>query len=540
MRLPVAYLLAVIAAVGLPLLRTERLPDLNSPRGGGIPVLCGDELTVFCGHTDGFVRLGSAEYFKDGRWNSVPSVYPHDNGFIVSLPDGKVLLGGGSSDNFGIGQDWGVEEYDPATHRFRAVGILDRKRSGCSALAFDDGRVVVSGNWYAPDGIEMYEPGKGFSFVKDVARERYMPYLLRSGPDEVLVFSGRNNYGTRIDGTVDRLRGDPFHAALLDEWEMLPFIDESSGDICRIADFTYLLLARRDADGQVAPVRLAGEDFGLLDMEKPLPGISPEGDTLRWNAGIRVDRPSRKAFATAFDGGGRLYVVQIDYDSTLDGGKARNELWRTGQDAPFPLVDHWLLQGGEIVTVGGTGYADDKDIPAANNFETSRQVHLFRTGPAPGKRSALPGIVAIVLITGLVAGALAVSHSRRGVPEPAQESPASEKPDLMDRIACLMEQEQLFLKKDLKVADIAQALGTNTTYVYAFIKTRTGQTFTEFVNRYRVHHAQELLKKNPTDRITDIGEDAGFSSEASFFRNFKAYTGLTPMEWRKKNQSSEG
>lgn len=535
MRLPVAYLLAVLAAAVLPRLGTERLPDLNAPRGGGLPVLCGDELTVFGGHTDGFVRLGSAEYFKDGRWTSVPSVYPHDNGFIVRMPGGKILLGGGSSDNFGIGQDWGVEEYDPAAHSFRALGILDRKRSGCSALAFDDGKVVVSGNWYAPDGIEMYEPGKGFSFVKDVARERYMPYLLRSGPDEVLVFSGRNNYGTRIDGTVDRLRGEPFHVALLDEWEMLPFLDESSGDACRIADYTYLLLAQRDTDGQVAPVRLAGEDFGLLDMEKPLPGVSPEGDTLRWNAGIRVDRPSRKAFATAFDGGRRLYVVQIDYDFTLDGGKARYELWRTGTDGPFPLVDHWLLRDGEIVMAGGTGFVDDVDIPAANNFETSREVHLFRTGPNPGKRSAaLPWIIAIVLITGMIAGALAVSHRGQSVPEPVQEPAASEDPDLMERIARLMEEEQLFRKKDLKVADVAEALGTNTTYVYAFIKTRTGQTFTEYVNRCRVRYAQQLLKKNPTDRITDIGDDAGFSSEASFFRNFKAYTGLTPMEWRKK------
>ena len=535
MRLPVAYLLAVLAAAVLPRLGTERLPDLNVPRGGGLPVLCWDELTVFGGHTDGFVRLGSAEYFKDGRWNSVPSVYPHDNGFIVRMPDGKVLLGGGSSDNFGIGQDWGVEEYDPAAHSFRALGILDRKRSGCSALAFDDGKVVVSGNWYAPDGIEMYEPGKGFSFVKEVARERYMPYILRSGPDEVLVFSGMDNYGTRIDGTVDRLRGEPFHVALLDEWEVLPFLDESSGDACRIADYTYLLLARRDADGQVAPVRLAGEEFGLLDMEKPLPCTSPEGDTLRWSAGIRVDRPSRKAFATAFDGGGRLYVVQIDYDFTLDGGKARYELWRTGADGVYPLVDHWLLFDGGIVTVGGTGYADDADIPASNNFETSREVHLFRTGPTPGKRSAaLPWIVAIILIAGLIAGALAAWHRGRYVPGPVQEPSASEDPDLMERIARLMEVEQLFRKKDLKVADVAEALGTNTTYVYAFIKTRTGQTFTEYINRCRVRYAQQQLKKNPTDRITDIGDDAGFSSEASFFRNFKAYTGITPMEWRKK------
>ena len=85
-------------------LEAERLPDLNQPRGGHVTAYLNGELTVLGGHTDGFKMLQTAEYFKDGRWVEVPMLYPHDFGFAVKLPDGKLMLGGGTAENFGIGQ----------------------------------------------------------------------------------------------------------------------------------------------------------------------------------------------------------------------------------------------------------------------------------------------------------------------------------------------------------------------------------------------------------------------------------------------------
>ena len=144
------------AADGVPLrsMTAERLPDLPKPRGGHHTMLLGEELTVLGGITDGFVLEPTIAYLKDGTWQEVPMKYPHYYGFTTLLPDGNVMLGGGCSDNFGIGQSWGVETYDPATHACKAVGIMDRKRAGASASALPDGRVVVAGNWYADDAIE--------------------------------------------------------------------------------------------------------------------------------------------------------------------------------------------------------------------------------------------------------------------------------------------------------------------------------------------------------------------------------------------------
>ena len=158
----------------------ERLPDLPEPLSTPYAMVLNGELTLFVGHLDGFVLSQSAWYLRGGSWHKVPMKYPHDHGFCTLLPDGRVMLGGGSAEAFGIGQSWGVEIYDPATHTFTAEGIMDRKRAGASALALPDGRVLVIGNWYAPDAMEIYEPGKGFSFLKDVTVQCNIPYILAS------------------------------------------------------------------------------------------------------------------------------------------------------------------------------------------------------------------------------------------------------------------------------------------------------------------------------------------------------------------------
>ena len=51
------------------------------------------------------------------------------------------------------------------------------------------------------------------------------------------------------------------------------------------------------------------------------------------------------------------------------------------------------------------------------------------------------------------------------------------------------------------------------------------------MNRYRVRYVQRWLLDNPDRKVSDVVEESGFASEASFFRNFKTLTGQTPGEW---------
>ena len=59
-------------------MEAERLPDMNIPRYG-FNVFCQNgEPIVIGGHTSGFVLTPTAEYFKDGEWHLLQTVYLHD------------------------------------------------------------------------------------------------------------------------------------------------------------------------------------------------------------------------------------------------------------------------------------------------------------------------------------------------------------------------------------------------------------------------------------------------------------------------------
>ena len=95
-----------------------------------------------------------------------------------------------------------------------------------------------------------------------------------------------------------------------------------------------------------------------------------------------------------------------------------------------------------------------------------------------------------------------------------------------------MDEERLYLNSELKVSDISQRLGTNKRYVSDCIKLHKGCAFSYFVNTYRIEYAKRLLKDNPDIKITEVYIKSGFANETSFFRVFKALTGLTPNQYK--------
>ena len=95
-----------------------------------------------------------------------------------------------------------------------------------------------------------------------------------------------------------------------------------------------------------------------------------------------------------------------------------------------------------------------------------------------------------------------------------------------------MRERQFFRKPDLRLADVAHELGTNSTYVSACINSENGVSFPDYVAGFRVRYAQELLRKDSDKTMAEIAAESGFSNEKSFLRTFKAQTGLTPSQFR--------
>lgn len=101
---------------------------------------------------------------------------------------------------------------------------------------------------------------------------------------------------------------------------------------------------------------------------------------------------------------------------------------------------------------------------------------------------------------------------------------------LAQRIEEVVMDRKLFLRHHLKVTDVAKELCTNRVYVSTAINDEIGVSFSDYINRKRVDYAIHLMRSNPQMTIHEIANLSGFSSDKSFYRNFKNITGESPRE----------
>lgn len=513
----------------------ERLPDMNSPRGTHRTVIIGNEIVVLGGQTDGFKPLETSEYYSEGAWHTVPMMYPHITGFAALLPDGKILLGGGSAEAFGIGQSWGVEMYNPETHSFSAVGIMSEKRSLPSALTLPDSSVVIAGNWYADDSWEVWSAERGFVPKGPLTPGWSEPYILPASQDDIIVFGPIDNNGGETNGLVTHLGGDQEQVPLLLEWTPIVnyFIFPEN---LKIADYTYLFIAKNRSN-EHAIVKVASGEFSLLEMETPLPSTGPDGNPIVW-ANLQVDRPARLVWVHGFAAKtGRIYFARIGYDATLDGGKASASFFYADKPGGFPAGVARLMSGGRMVLAGGLGWNKDSFPLQVDNFKTYPDVYVFSTQPEERESSPWLWIaVGIIVVVGCIF--LAYRMMAKKSPEEAEKDIAEEakksKQELQEQISRLIEEKQLFRKKDIRISDIASELATNRTYISLIVNSYLGTSFSDLINGYRIEYAQKLMKEHPEMSHTEVAEESGFSSRTSFLRTFKAKTGLSPTEWKQQ------
>ncbi len=127
---------------------------------------------------------------------------------------------------------------------------------------------------------------------------------------------------------------------------------------------------------------------------------------------------------------------------------------------------------------------------------------------------------------------LAASRSRKGSPA---SSPAANDKGLAQRILHAIEREQQFTTPDLKVADLAAALGEQEYKVSQCITGSLGfRNFNHLINARRIDYAKKALAGPDNERrpILSIAFDCGFNSIGPFNRAFKQEAGMTPREFR--------
>lgn len=161
---------------------------------------------------------------------------------------------------------------------------------------------------------------------------------------------------------------------------------------------------------------------------------------------------------------------------------------------------------------------------------------------APWQEEIKTGLAALAFL----AASLAIHHRLHHPILQLQEQPHESKqrkktqsvecdPAIARKIKAQLEQEQIYLDAEIKVADLAEKINEQE---YKVTQCITGElqfrNFNHMLNTHRIAKAQKLLA-DPNcaeTSILTIAMDSGFNSVGPFNRAFKALVGKTPSEYR--------
>ncbi|NJO86748.1 MAG: AraC family transcriptional regulator [Lewinella sp.] len=97
-----------------------------------------------------------------------------------------------------------------------------------------------------------------------------------------------------------------------------------------------------------------------------------------------------------------------------------------------------------------------------------------------------------------------------------------------------METERYWLDPKLTQPKLASALNLQPYRLGLVLRHGLGKSFSEYVNAYRIAHAQLLLQAEDEQyTMYAVALESGFASEAPFYSAFRKLVGLSPSAWRK-------
>ncbi len=107
---------------------------------------------------------------------------------------------------------------------------------------------------------------------------------------------------------------------------------------------------------------------------------------------------------------------------------------------------------------------------------------------------------------------------------------------LKEKLVRLFEEEAIYRNYDLKMTRVSMLLQTNRTYISNIINSEFSCSFSEFVNRYRIKEAKNILTDFSYDKfsLSHISDEVGFGSLHTFIRVFKEQEGVPPGKYRQK------
>jgi AraC-like DNA-binding protein len=104
------------------------------------------------------------------------------------------------------------------------------------------------------------------------------------------------------------------------------------------------------------------------------------------------------------------------------------------------------------------------------------------------------------------------------------------------QLKIIMEEEKLFCDEDLSLGRLSEALELTKNQLSQFLNTYYEKNFNNFVNSYRIEEARRMLMEQSDRQIISIAFAVGFNSYSAFHSTFKKMTGVSPADFRRKNE----
>lgn len=185
---------------------------------------------------------------------------------------------------------------------------------------------------------------------------------------------------------------------------------------------------------------------------------------------------------------------------------------------PFTYSEIWFAFGVRCVLVFGLAVVGLQASYVATPLPTT----LASAWPAGAGALARPAVA--------IAAAVAEDMVAE-TPHP----PAVLPPELLpwrDKLLVLMADKRPWLEPELTLAELAQHLRLHPAQLSKLINLGCGQSFSDFVNRYRVAEAQRKLADPRFAHYSLVGValESGFNSKSTFNRVFRKLAGQAPRE----------
>ena len=168
--------------------------------------------------------------------------------------------------------------------------------------------------------------------------------------------------------------------------------------------------------------------------------------------------------------------------------------------------DQTLYQGAEFITL-----ADDAALLIIDYYEATesspRSVVQERSSSV-GRKYAKSGLTPIQM---------------------------SEYKECLSRV---MTEHRMYLRSGLTLPQLAEEVGCSVNHLSQVINAGFGVSFFDFINGYRIRHAQVLLDDlDEQGAILNIAFSVGFNSNSAFYAAFKKHVGMTPAQYRRSLES---